>query len=613
MRTPTPSATTRVADWDGSGSNLAPPRVGGARSEVAGTEERVGHVVAPVRRRERAGRAARSHLDGRDAADDVHVHGQAPGRQAHDAVARHDDGSAVVGHGGQRLPGAWARGEPSGANDATRPPDLHAACEREPAREARASSQGHEPPPDSRLDEPHVLRARSRPAHRQARSLHVASMRTPRRQRGGGELPHAAPDGASASGDARPAGQPAGRRGAAGRRQPARSRDRAGPGRRQARRPPQPARARHRRELLLRHGRPLRERRHGQRPRRPAARQGRGDVGPRPDRQGLVPRRRPQGPEGPHRLHPGPRHDRDLADAELQEQGRAGQRRLPVGRLPRLLDHGLHPDRPASRLQRRPARARRRRPRARDEGLLRHHHEPHRRRHHVRRGRRPRLHLQGRGALQDGRRHAVRRPRLRRNEQLPSARPDGELPVHTGQPARRADPRQPEPQGSRVAQRRDRLPQPRQHDVHRRERVLRRLLRPRRPLHRAAARRRRDDRHLQHVDPRLPHRRLPDRHDEARRRRVLAALRTGDRADRALGRQGRVLRLRRGLRPDQAVHVALHDAGQRPGRARLPLPARRAGLRRALEARVRARRLLPRRRLVHRRRLERLPAADVPR
>ena len=51
------------------------------------------------------------------------------------------------------------------------------------------------------------------------------------------------------------------------------------------------------------------------------------------------------------RLHQGARDDRDLADAELQEQGRpaAGQ----LGRLPRLLDHRLHADRPAPGHQRR--------------------------------------------------------------------------------------------------------------------------------------------------------------------------------------------------------------------------------------------------------------------
>ena len=43
--------------------------------------------------------------------------------------------------------------------------------------------------------------------------------------------------------------------------------------------------------------------------------------------------------------------DCDLADPDLQEQGRAARGR-PVGRLPRLLDHRLHPGRPAPRHQR---------------------------------------------------------------------------------------------------------------------------------------------------------------------------------------------------------------------------------------------------------------------
>ena len=56
---------------------------------------------------------------------------------------------------------------------------------------------------------------------------------------------------------------------------------------------------------------------------------------------------------GEARLHQGPRDDRDLAHAELQEQG--GPARGLLRRLPRLLDHGLHADRPALRHQRRPA------------------------------------------------------------------------------------------------------------------------------------------------------------------------------------------------------------------------------------------------------------------
>ena len=58
-------------------------------------------------------------------------------------------------------------------------------------------------------------------------------------------------------------------------------------------------------------------------------------------------------------------------------QGEPGTR---VGRLPRLLDHRLHPDRPPPRHQRRAQDPHRPRPQARHQGLLRHHHQPHRRR-----------------------------------------------------------------------------------------------------------------------------------------------------------------------------------------------------------------------------------------
>ena len=99
--------------------------------------------------------------------------------------------------------------------------------------------------------------------------------------------------------------------------------------------------------------------------------------------------------------------DVDLADAELQEQGRPARGRA-VGRLPRLLDHRLHPDRPAPRHQRRPERTGRRGARPRHEGLLRHHHQPHRGRHRLPGGcaaavRRPRTTRPTRPAAGDGR------------------------------------------------------------------------------------------------------------------------------------------------------------------------------------------------------------------
>ena len=138
-------------------------------------------------------------------------------------------------------------------------------------------------------------------------------------------------------------------------------------------------------------------------------------------------------------------------------------------------------------------------------------------------------------------------------------------------------------EGPGVAERRDALPQPRRHDVHRRGLAVRRLLRPRRPLHRAPARGERDGRHLQGLDPRLPDRRLPDGHDEARQRRVLGGLRAVDRALRALPGHPRLLHVRRGGRGQQpADPVALHDARSGPGRAGLRVPDGRDALRRQL-------------------------------
>ena len=135
------------------------------------------------------------------------------------------------------------------------------------------------------------------------------------------------------------------------------------------------------RRLLLRHAGPLRQRqpgqRHGRTERRPSRHR------PGPHRQGLLPRRRPGRPHlqaglpGQHGCH------RHLDDAGLQEQAGAGLRRGRLRRLSRLLDHGLHPVRPALRHQRRAAGADRPGPRQGDQGLLRHRHQPHGRRHPV--------------------------------------------------------------------------------------------------------------------------------------------------------------------------------------------------------------------------------------
>ena len=84
------------------------------------------------------------------------------------------------------------------------------------------------------------------------------------------------------------------------------------------------ARRPHPRAVLLRDGRPLRERRPDERHRRDPGR----PVGQRlrPDRQGLLPRRRHRRAGVAARLHRGSRHDRDLADAGVQEPSRAGLR-----------------------------------------------------------------------------------------------------------------------------------------------------------------------------------------------------------------------------------------------------------------------------------------------
>ena len=118
-------------------------------------------------------------------------------------------------------------------------------------------------------------------------------------------------------------------------------------------------------------------------------------------------------------------------------------------------------------------------------------------------------------------RRAVRRPRLRRHRHVPAARRERQLPVHADVRHRRRR----DGQVAGVPQRPGQLPQPRQQHVHRREQPLRRLLRPRRPVHREARGAGRPDPGLQGHGDRLRHRRLPDRHGQARQRRVLGGVR----------------------------------------------------------------------------------------
>ena len=192
---------------------------------------------------------------------------------------------------------------------------------------------------------------------------------------------------------------------------------------------------------------------------------------------------------------------------------------------------------------------------------------------------------------------------------VPRGRP-GVVPVPAGRAGRRGGQQEPG-----VAERPAALPQPRQHQLLRRELALRRLLRPRRPVDRAPRGGRGHGRHLLVLDRGVRCRRLPHRHHQAREHGVLAELRAGDPGRGRGPRHRRVLRLRRGVRP--AVRVAVHERvlhpRAAPGDHRLRLPAGGARLRLPGHGHRRAAGLLRLRRLVHRRRQQRLRHADVPR
>ena len=172
-----------------------------------------------------------------------------------------------------------------------------------------------------------------------------------------------------------------------------------------------------------------------------AQRQGRADRRPapdraRPDEHRLLPRRRPQGDPDKLDYIKGLGTTVDLADAVVQEPARAGRGAERQRRLPRLLDHRLHPGRPAPRHQRRPEGPDRRGPRQGHEGLLRHHHQPHRRRHQLpartstpTSTRRPTPYKDA-----DGQR--LRRQGVRRQARLPGAGPCHVVPLHARSSAR---------------------------------------------------------------------------------------------------------------------------------------------------------------------------------
>ncbi len=374
-----------------------------------------------------------------------------------------------------------------------------------------------------------------------------------------------------------------------------------GGGRRPGARPR--AAAGRRRALLLRDDRPVRQRRPGQRHRRAGRRPAHDRL--RPGRQGLLPGRRPRGPAREPRLHRGPGHDSDLAYPELPEPPRAGLRQRRQRRLPRLLDHRLHADRPAPGHQRRARGADRRRPRARPQGLLRHHHQPHGRRRRLHRGR---LRLRGPGdrPVPGCRGQPVRPRRLRRHGRLPRARRRHELPVH---PRRR--PGRPGRQGPGLAQRPDALPQPGQLDVVRGVGHVRRLQRPGRPHDRAPARGRRLRGDLQGVD-RPGHRRVPHRHGQARELRVLGGVVHRDRRVRPRAGRGRVLHLRGGVRRRRRQDLPVRAPHRHELSARLLVPVGRHELRQR-QQRPPPGRPVRLRRPVHHPAQQRRRPADVPR
>ena len=151
-------------------------------------------------------------------------------------------------------------------------------------------------------------------------------------------------------------------------------------------------------------------------------------------------------------------------------------------------------------------------------------------------------------------------------------------------PAAAGDRLRPEPRGEApgVAERRRPLPQPRRHRL--REllaRVLRagRLLRPRRPLHRAAVRRLRPRSGVRGLDPPVQARRLPDRHGEARRSRVLPLVGAEDPRCGARGRRPRLRDLRRGDALGRRRARDLRPRARPSERHRLPAPGRARALR----------------------------------
>ena len=279
---------------------------------------------------------------------------------------------------------------------------------------------------------------------------------------------------------------------------------------------------------LLRDARPVRERRRLERPRRP--RRGRPlQDGVRPDRQRLVPRRRPEGPDGrctdPVR---GLQRVKDLGFNSIWVTPVVGQQAVQGDSAAYHGYWGLDfTDVDRAPRQRRRLRALHRvRAHARDEGHPRRRRQPHGRRD----PRRRRLRRPRRAAVPRLQGQAVQGLALRGRHDVPV--PVGREHAEAGD----ADRHRPDGEEAGLAERRHGLPRPRRHRLLLvQRRVLRagRLLRPRRPLHRAAARRQRPRAGLRRLDQALRRRRLPGRHGEARGQGVLRRVAAEDPGGRA--------------------------------------------------------------------------------